>query len=81
MAINPGNSLARYRLGVIDMCRGQYEEAFQIFHTTPMEKSPSLLASYTSAALFRLGRNEEASAIIEQFLKDYPNDEGGWLPA
>jgi len=77
LAINPGNSLARYRLGVIDMCRGQYEEAFQIFHTTPMEKSPSLLASYTSTALFRLGRNEEASAIIEQFLKDYPNDEGG----
>ena len=77
LAINPGNSLARYRLGVIDMCRGQYEEAFQIFHTTPMEKSPSLVASYTSTALFRLGRNEEASAITEQFLKDYPNDEGG----
>ena len=77
LAINPGNSLARYRLGVIDMCRGKYEEAFQIFNTTPLEKSPSLLASYTSTALFRLGRNAEASAIIEQFLKDYPNDEGG----
>jgi len=77
LAIDPGNSLARYRLGVIDMCRGQYEEAFQIFNTTPLEKSPSLLASYTSTALFRLGRNEEASAIIEQFFKDYPNDEGG----
>ena len=29
LAINPGNSLARYRLGVIDMCRGKYEEAFR----------------------------------------------------
>jgi tetratricopeptide (TPR) repeat protein len=77
LAINPGNSLARYRLGVIYMCRAKYEEAFQIFHTTPLEKSPSLLASYTSTALFRLGRNDEASAIIEQFFKDYPNDEGG----
>jgi len=77
LAINPGNSLARYRLGVIDMCRGQYEEAFQIFNTTPLEKSPSLLASYTSTALFRLGRNAEASAIIAQFFKDYPKDEGG----
>jgi serine/threonine protein kinase/Flp pilus assembly protein TadD len=77
LAINPGNSLARYRLGVIDMCRGKYEEAFQIFNTTPLEKSPSLLASYTSTALFRLGRNAEASAIISQFFKDYPNDEGG----
>jgi tetratricopeptide (TPR) repeat protein len=77
LAINPGNSLARYRLGVIDMCRGEYEEAFQIFNSTPLEKSPSLLASYTSTALFRLGRNEEASAVIEQYLKDYPKDEGG----
>jgi len=77
LAINPGNTLARYRLGVIDMCRGKYEEAFEIFNSTPLEKSPSLLASYTSTALFRLGRNEEASAIIEQFFKDYPKDEGG----
>jgi tetratricopeptide (TPR) repeat protein len=77
LAINPGNSLARYRLGVIDMCRGKYEEAFEIFNSTPLEKSPSLLAFYTSTALFRLGRNQEASAVIEQFLKSYPNDEGG----
>ncbi len=77
LAINPGNSLARYRLGVINMCRAKYEEAFQIFNTTPLEKSPSLLASYTSTALFRLGRNQEASAIIDQFFRDYPNDEGG----
>jgi serine/threonine protein kinase len=77
LAINPGNTLARYRLGVINMCRAKYEEAFQIFNTTPLEKSPSLLASYTSTALFRLGRSAEASAIIEQFFKDYPKDEGG----
>jgi serine/threonine protein kinase/Flp pilus assembly protein TadD len=77
LAINPGNSLARYRLGVIDMCRGKYEEAFEIFHSTPLEESPSMLASYTSTALFRLDRKEEASVIIEQFLKDYPKDEGG----
>jgi tetratricopeptide (TPR) repeat protein len=39
--------------------------------------NPSLLAFYTSNAPFRLGRNEEASAIIEQFFRDYPKDEGG----
>ena len=77
LAINPGNTLARYRLGVINMCRGKYEEALQIFNSTPLENSPSLLASYTSTALFRLGRNQEASTIIEQYLKAYPNDEGG----
>jgi len=77
LAINSNNTLARYRLGVIDMCRGKYEEAFQIFNSTPLEKNPSLLAFYTSNALFRLGRNEEASALIEKFFKVYPKDEGG----
>ncbi len=62
LAINPGNTLARYRLGVIDMCRAQYQQAFQIFNSTPLEQNPSLLGFYTSNALFRLGRNEEASA-------------------
>jgi tetratricopeptide (TPR) repeat protein len=77
LAINPGNTLARYRLGVIYMCRAKYEEAFQIFNSTPLETNPALLAFYTSNALFRLGRNDEASALIEQFLKNYPKDEGG----
>ena len=77
LAINPGNTLARYRLGVINMCRAKYEEAFQIFNSTPLETNPSLLAFYTSNALFRLGRNDEAAALIEQFFKKYPKDEGG----
>jgi len=64
LAINPGNTLARYRLGVINMCLAKYEDAFQIFNSTPLQKSPSMLASYTSNALFRLNRNEEASAVI-----------------
>lgn len=77
LAINPGNTLARYRLGVIDMCRAQYQQAFQIFNSTPLEQNPSLLGFYTSNALFRLGRNEEASALIERYFKTYPKDEGG----
>src|SRR5258708_12082644 len=59
------------------MCQGKYEEAFQIFNSTPLETNPSLLAFYTSNSLFRLGRNEEAAALIEQFFKKYPKDEGG----
>ena len=77
LALNPANTLARYRLGVINMCRAKYEEAFQIFNSTPIETNPSLLAFYTSNALFRLGRTGEASALIEQFFKKYPKDEGG----
>jgi len=76
LAINPGNTLARFRLGQIQMCRANYQEAFQIFDTTPVEKNPGV-AAYKANALFRLGRNEEASALIAQLLKDYPKDEGG----
>ena len=79
LAINPGNTLARYRLGVIDMCRARYAEAYEIFNSTPLEQNPNLLAFYTSSALFRLGRNEEASALIERYFKDHPKDEGGMV--
>jgi eukaryotic-like serine/threonine-protein kinase len=77
LAIKPDNTLARYRLGVIHMCRGQYQEAFQIFNSTPLEQNPALLGFYKPNALFRLGRTEEASAIVEQVLKNYPKDQGG----
>ena len=79
LAINPGNTLARYRLGVIDMCRAKYAEAFQIFNSTPLEQNPELLAFYASNALFRLGRNEEASALIERYFKEYSKDKGGMV--
>ena len=79
LAINSSNTLARYRLGVIDMCRAKYAEAFQIFNSTPLEQNPELLAFYSSNALFRLGRNEEASALIERYFKNYSNDKGGMV--
>ena len=79
LAINPGNTLARYRLGVIDMCRAKYAEAFQIFNSTPLEQNPELLAFYTSNALFRLGRNGEASALIDRYFTDYSKDKGGMV--
>ncbi len=79
LALNPGNTLARYRLGVIDMCRAKYAEAFQIFNSTPLEQNPELLAFYTSNALFRLGRNEEAAALIERYFKNYSKDKGGMV--
>ena len=78
LAINPGNTLARFRIGEIEMCRAGYEEALEIFNTTPLEKNP-LVASYRSTALFHLGRDAEAFASIDQALKDNPRDEGGLM--
>jgi tetratricopeptide (TPR) repeat protein len=77
LSIDPGNTLARYRLGVIDMCRAKYAEALEIFNSTPLDQNPELLTSYTSTALLRLGRNEEAAALVERYFKDYSTDKGG----
>ena len=77
LAINSGNTLARFRLGVIDMYRGEYERAYGTFNSTPLERNPTLWAFQTATALFRLGRTDEATQLIDKFLNDYPSDEGG----
>jgi len=77
LALNPGNTLARFRLGVIDMYRGRYESAYAIFNSTPLERNPTLWAFQTATALFRLGREREAADLIDKFLRDHPRDEGG----
>ena len=77
LSLNPSNSLARFRLGVIDQYRGQYEKALLIFRSTPLKKNPSLWTYATAYVLFRLGRNDEAAHLVDDFLQKYPKDEGG----
>lgn len=75
--LNPSNTYARFRFGVIDLYRGKYEEALAVFNSTPLEKNPSLWAFQTATALFQLGRSDDASALIDEYLSKYPRDEGG----
>ncbi len=75
--INPGNTLARFRIGVIDLYRGDFAHAHSVFNSTPLERNPSLWAFQEATALYRLGRDGEAAALIDKFLIDYPRDEGG----
>jgi tetratricopeptide (TPR) repeat protein/tRNA A-37 threonylcarbamoyl transferase component Bud32 len=75
--LNPSNTYARFRFGVVDLYRGKYEDALAIFHSTPLDKNPSLWAFQTATALFQLGRTDEATALIEEYLSKYPKDEGG----
>lgn len=77
LAINPANTLARFRYGVIDLYRGDYEGAYKIFKSTSLERNPSLWGFQMSTALFRLGREREASELVDQYLRDFPKDEGG----
>jgi tetratricopeptide (TPR) repeat protein/tRNA A-37 threonylcarbamoyl transferase component Bud32 len=77
LAINPANTLARFRLGVINLYQGRYEEALVRFKTIPTQANPALLDRTRATALFQLGRTEEASGIVEEYLRTYPSDEGG----
>ena len=77
LSINPANSLARFRYGVIDMYSGHYEAALAVFRNTPLKKNPSLWAFQTATVLYRLGREREASDVLDDYLKRYPQDEGG----
>ena len=77
VSINPANTLARFRFGAIDMYQGKYEDALVLFNTIPREKNPSLVAFQTATALFKLGRDNEAEAVVDEFLQTYPKDEGG----
>ena len=69
LAINPGNTLARYRLGVINMCRAKYAEAFQIFNSTPLKMNPSLLAFYTSNASVPVGAERRSFGVNSAVLQ------------
>jgi len=77
MAINPSNTLARFRFGVINLYQTKYEEAFSVFNGIPREVTSSPWSLYAGTALLHLERKKDAEAVIEEFLRNYPRDEGG----
>ena len=77
VAINPSNTLARFRIGETLLFQGKYEQALTALRNVPREVNPALVGHQIVWALFNLGRKEEASATLEQFLRDYPEDNRG----
>ncbi len=78
VAINPGNTGARFRVGVNLLYQGKDEQALAAFRDS--EKfNPGVWAYQTACALFHLGRREEAAARVAEALKNNPQDEGGAL--
>ncbi len=77
VTINPGNTLARFRFGVINMYRGRYGEALAYFKSTSLDKNPSIWSFQTANALLQLGREQEADVIVNDYLSKYSTDEGG----
>jgi len=79
LEINPLNTMARFRLGIFKIYRAQYGEAVEALRSIPREANPVLFDHNLATALFHLGRVDEASAVIESYLKSSGMDEGGNL--
>ena len=74
---NPNNNLAQLRIGQTLNFQGKYEPALSALRAIPQEANPALVGYQIAWALFNLGRKEEASDMLEQLLKKYPEDNGG----
>jgi TolB-like protein/DNA-binding winged helix-turn-helix (wHTH) protein len=79
VAINPGNTPARARIGVALLYQGKCEQALAIFQSNLWEANQTLRGYQMGWSLFCLGRTEEAFATVDEYLKTYPADEGGLL--
>jgi tetratricopeptide (TPR) repeat protein len=81
LVINPANTLARFRLGVIHLYRGEYEDALAVLRGIGDEINRSLVDRTIAQAYLHLGRMDEAAALVEEYFRSYPSDEGGSLTA
>jgi tetratricopeptide (TPR) repeat protein len=77
LEINPNNTLARYRAGVYSQYQGRFEEALEAHKTVPRDFTPLLVERTTAELLIQIGRIGEAERVVEEYLRRFPNDEGG----
>jgi serine/threonine protein kinase len=77
LSSNPANPLVQFRIAETLNFQRKHEEALAALRAIPKEANPALVANQTVWALFSLGRKEEASATLEQFVKVNPQDNRG----
>jgi serine/threonine protein kinase len=75
--LNPGNTLASYRVGVAKLYLQDYKGAWDVFSEVPVEFNPVLVNYQDIWTLFYLGRKAEAKARSDQYERAYPRDVGG----
>ena len=77
LAIDPANYGATRRIGLALVYQGRYEEGLRLIRQVPPESNQSLWNYQVAWALLYLGRNAEASALMERYLREHPEDRGG----
>jgi eukaryotic-like serine/threonine-protein kinase len=79
LALDPTNRIAQFQDAAVFAWEGQYEDALRIFRQVPRDFNPSLWPGSVSWTLLELGRDQEASSVIEEYLKSTPEDRGGMV--
>ena len=79
LAINPNNTMARFRVGNYLTWQCKFDEALAALKTVPREVSPFLVERSRAENYVQLGRLDDAEEIADRHLKEYPTDEGGSL--
>jgi tetratricopeptide (TPR) repeat protein len=77
LALDPGNRFAEHRIGVALVDQGRYEEGLRALRAVPPSFNPSLWYYHVAWVLLYLGRDGEASTLIDEYLLKYPEDRGG----
>ena len=81
LQINPGNTVARFRLGPIYVYQQKFEEAIAALDRVPREVYPAQWAYQRAWALISLGRLDEAGHLVDEELRSNPVDQGGVVHA
>jgi TolB-like protein/DNA-binding winged helix-turn-helix (wHTH) protein len=76
LRLEPTNMGVRYRIGIALLDQGRLPEATAWLEGT-RTFTPELWSYQMAFALFQLGRKREAAALIWNYLRDNPRDEGG----
>lgn len=77
LVLDPGNRFAEHRIGVALVDEGRYEEGLRALRAVPPSFNPALWYYHVTWALLYLGRDDEASTLIDEYLLKYPEDRGG----
>ena len=75
--LQPADNNAIRRIAIVLIYRGQYEEGLRKFQQVPAQSNSSLWRYQLAWALLYLGKDQEAFALIEQYLRAHPEDRGG----
>ena len=76
LRLEPTNMGINYRIAINLLRRGKVREAIAGLEGT-RTFTPALWTYHMGEALFQLGRKQEAAALIRDYLRDNPRDEGG----